>query len=105
MVGRPIGTAAAYQGHPYPSLSTLRLVPSNPVVPGLFRPNRIREILAFRPDDLFNGPNLRYIQALLDHGLNITTEVCHTEPVEVYTHVSTKYLQGIINPMDALDEL
>lgn len=40
---------------------------------------------------------MRYIQALLGHASSKTTEI--------YTHVSSKYLQGIINPMDALDDL
>lgn len=39
---------------------------------------------------------MRYIQALLGHVSNKTTEI--------YTHVSSKYLQGIINPMGALGD-
>ena len=44
---------------------------------------------------LEQGTYLRYIQALLCHASSKTTEV--------YSHVSTRYLQGIVNPMDNLD--
>ncbi|MBK9759068.1 MAG: tyrosine-type recombinase/integrase [Flavobacteriales bacterium] len=44
---------------------------------------------------LEQGTDLRYIQALLGHSSSKTTEI--------YTHVTTRYLQGIVNPMDNLD--
>lgn len=44
---------------------------------------------------LEQGNNLRYIQALLGHASSKT--------IAIYTHVSTRYQQGIINPLDALD--
>lgn len=52
---------------------------------------------------LEQGTDLRYIQALLGHASSKTTEICHTEPVEVYTHVSTKALGKINSQLDDLD--
>jgi site-specific recombinase XerD len=47
------------------------------------------------PDILEKGTDLRYIQTLLGHASSKTTEI--------YTHESTRYLQGIVNLMDNLD--
>ncbi len=44
---------------------------------------------------LENGTDLRYIQALLGHESSKTTEI--------YTHITTKGFDQIINPMDKLD--
>lgn len=44
---------------------------------------------------LENGTDLRYIQNLLGHSSNKTTEV--------YTHVTSKALSGIQSPLDSLD--
>jgi len=44
---------------------------------------------------LENGTDIRYIQALLGHESSKTTEV--------YTHVTTKGFEQIINPLDTLD--
>jgi len=46
---------------------------------------------------LENGTDLRYIQALLGHESSKTTEI--------YTHITTKGFDQIINPMDNLDVL
>jgi len=44
---------------------------------------------------LENGTDLRYIQALMGHSSSKTTEI--------YTHVTTKGFNQIVNPMDKLD--
>ena len=44
---------------------------------------------------LENGTDLRYIQALMGHASSKTTEI--------YTHITTKGFNQIINPMDKLD--
>ena len=44
---------------------------------------------------LENGTDLRYIQSLLGHSSSKTTEI--------YTHITTKGFDQIINPMDKLD--
>lgn len=42
-----------------------------------------------------NGTDIRYIQSLLGHESSKTTEI--------YTHVTTRGFDQIINPMDKLD--
>jgi site-specific recombinase XerD len=44
---------------------------------------------------LENGTDIRYIQTLLGHESSKTTEV--------YTHVTTKGFDQIVNPLDTLD--
>ena len=44
---------------------------------------------------LENGTDLRYIQSLLGHSSSKTTEI--------YTHITTKGFDQIINPKDKLD--
>jgi len=44
---------------------------------------------------LENGTDLRYIQALMGHASSKTTEI--------YTHITTKGFNQIVNPMDKLD--
>ena len=44
---------------------------------------------------LENGTDLRYIQALLGHESSKTTEI--------YTHITTKGFDQIVNPLDKLD--
>ncbi|MBS1937360.1 MAG: tyrosine-type recombinase/integrase [Bacteroidetes bacterium] len=44
---------------------------------------------------LEQGTDLQYIQTRVGHASSKTTEV--------YNHVSSRYRQGIVNPLDALD--
>ena len=46
---------------------------------------------------LESGTDLRYIQNLLGHSSSKTTEI--------YTHITTKGLDQIVNPLDRLEEI
>lgn len=86
------------QGKPYSARSLQKVFDQALHKAGITKPATLHTLRhSFATHLLEQGTDLRYIQALLGHASSKTTEI--------YTHVSTKYLQGIINPMDALDEL
>lgn len=62
---------------------------------GIVKPVSIHDLRhSFATHMLENGTDLRYVQALLGHESSKTTEI--------YTHVSTKALGKIINPLDVI---
>lgn len=86
------------QGKPYSARSLQKVFDQALHKAGITKPATLHTLRhSFATHLLEQGTDLRYIQTLLGHASSKTTEI--------YTHVSTKYLQGIINPMDALDEL
>jgi len=85
------------QGGPYSERSLQKVMDSAMRKAGIENSATMHTLRhSFATHLLEQGTDLRYIQNLLGHASSKTTEV--------YTHVSTKFLQGIINPMDALDE-
>jgi integrase/recombinase XerD len=85
------------KGGPYSERSLQKVMDSALSKTGIDKPATMHTLRhSFATHLLEQGTDLRYIQNLLGHASSKTTEI--------YTHVSTKYLGGIINPMDALDE-
>jgi integrase/recombinase XerD len=85
------------QGGPYSERSLQKVMESAMRKAGIEKAATMHTLRhSFATHLLEQGTDLRYIQNLLGHASSKTTEI--------YTHVSTKFLQGIINPMDALDE-
>lgn len=85
-------------GRPYSARSLQKVFDQALRKVGLTKPATLHTLRhSFATHLLEQGTDLRYIQTLLGHVSSKTTEI--------YTHVSSKYLQGIINPMDVLDDL
>jgi site-specific recombinase XerD len=83
-------------GRPYSPRSVQAIFHRAREKAGITKPATVHTLRhSFATHLLEKGTDLRYIQALLGHASSKTTEV--------YTHVSTRYLQGIVNPMDNLD--
>lgn len=87
---------AGQDGGAYSARSLQKVLEAALAKAGIAKPATMHTLRhSFATHLLEQGTDLRYIQALLGHASSKTTEI--------YTHVSTRYLQGIINPMDALD--